>query len=350
MTKIIDFRSDTVTKPTQRMREAMYRAEVGDDVYHTDPTMNALQEYMAELCGKDGAIFVPSGTFGNQLALYTHCDRGNEVILAEDCHIVEHEAGAAAIIAGVQLRTLESVHGMMDLAKVQRAIRKEEDIHFPKTGLIAIESAFSDGAVMTLDYMKQLRALADQYNLKIHLDGARVFNAATALNVEVREILQYVDSANICLSKGLCAPVGSMLVGDAAFIQEAFKKRKIMGGGMRQVGILAAAGFIAVKEMRLRLIEDHDHARYLAERLDIISGIEVLKDRLDINLVFFKVTDPKLLSLMTKERFEREGIWINDQEEGLFRFVTHYFVDKADIDRAVDFIIKIKEMATRGQA
>lgn len=345
--KVIDFRSDTVTKPTQRMREAMYRAEVGDDVYGTDPTTNKLQAYMAELCNKEAALFVPSGTFGNQLALFTHCKRGDEVILADDCHIVEHEVGSAAVIAGVQLRTIESIHGVMDLAKVERAIRKEEDIHYPDTGLICIENAFSDGGVMDLDYMRKLRQLADKYQLKIHLDGARVFNAATALNVEVREILKYVDSANICLSKGLCAPIGSMLVGSKEFIDHATKKRKLMGGGMRQVGILSAAGFIAVKEMRLRLIEDHDNARYLAERLDIISGIEVQKDCLDINMVFFKVTDEKLRACLTPERFEKEGILINPEEGGLFRFVTHYYIDQADIDKTIDFIIKIKEKTSR---
>ena len=345
--KMIDFRSDTVTKPTQRMREAMYRAEVGDDVYGTDPTTNRLQDYMAELCDKDAALFVPSGTFGNQLALFTHCKRGDEVILAEDCHIVAHEVGSAAVIAGVQLRTLESRHGMMDLEKVEKAIRKTEDIHFPDTGLICIENAFSDGGVINLEYMRKLRALADKYKLKIHLDGARVFNAATALNVEVKEVLKYVDSANICLSKGLCAPIGSMLIGSKDFIESALKKRKLMGGGMRQVGILAAAGFIAVKEMRLRLIEDHDNARYLAERLDIISGIEVKRDCLDINLVFFKVTDEKLLACLTPEIFAREGILINPEEDGLFRFATHYYIDKEDIDKTIDFIIKIKERTSR---
>ena len=345
--KMIDFRSDTVTKPTQRMREAMYRAEVGDDVYGTDPTTNRLQDYVAELCDKDAALFVPSGTFGNQLALFTHCKRGDEVILAEDCHIVAHEVGSAAVIAGVQLRTLESRHGMMDLEKVEKAIRKTEDIHFPDTGLICIENAFSDGGVIYLEYMRKLRALADKYKLKIHLDGARVFNAATALNVEVKEVLKYVDSANICLSKGLCAPIGSMLVGSKDFIESALKKRKLMGGGMRQVGILAAAGFIAVKEMRLRLIEDHDNARYLAERLDIISGIEVKRDCLDINLIFFKVTDEKLLACLTPEIFAREGILINPEEDGLFRFATHYYIDKEDIDKTIDFIIKIKERTSR---
>lgn len=345
--KIIDFRSDTVTKPTQRMREAMYRAEVGDDVYGDDVTVNALQDYMAQICGKEAGLFVPSGTFSNQLSLFTHCNRGDEVILPEECHIIQHETGASAIIAGVQLRAIASNHGKMPLGKVEAAIRKEPDIHYPKTSLICIENAFSDGTVVDLDYMKELRALADQYDLKIHLDGARLFNATTALNADIKEMLAAVDSASICLSKGLCAPIGSILVGDKAFIEQARYKRKLMGGGMRQVGIVAAAGFIAAKEMRLRLVEDHDNARYLAERLEIISGIEVMRSQLDINMVFFKITDEKLANYFKPELFAKQNILINPVEEGLMRFVTHYYITKEDIDRTIDLIIKLKEQTQR---
>lgn len=347
MMKTIDFRSDTVTKPTHRMREAMYKAEVGDDVYGDDLTVNKLQDYMAELCGKEAALFVPSGTFGNQLALFTHCNRGDEVILPEECHIIQHETGASAIIAGVQLRALPTTFGKVKLDAVERAIRKEEDIHYPHTSLICLENAFSDGTVVDVEYFKSMRELADKYNLKIHLDGARVFNAATALDIDVKEMMQYVDSANICLSKGLCAPIGSILVGDQEFIDKARKKRKLMGGGMRQAGIIAAAGYIAAKEMRLRLVEDHDNARYLADRLEIISGLEVQRNRLDINMVFFKITDPKLKELLTVERFAKENIIINPEEDGFIRFVTHYYITKEDIDRTIDFIIKTKELTKR---
>lgn len=345
--KIIDFRSDTVTKPTQRMREAMYRAEVGDDVYGDDVSVNTLQEYMASICGKEASLFVPSGTFGNQLALFTHCERGNEVILPEECHIIQHETGASAIIAGVQLRAIASVHGKMSLDRVETAIRKEEDIHYPKTALICIENAFSDGTVIDLEYMKQLRELADRYGLRIHMDGARFFNAATALNVDIKEMLRCVDSVNICLSKGLCAPIGSMLVGTKDFIDQARKKRKLMGGGMRQVGLIAAAGYIAAKEMRLRLVEDHENARYLAERLEIISGIEVMRDQLDINMVFFKINDPKLAGLFKPELFSKHGFCINPPEEGMMRFVTHYHITKNDIDQMIEFIIQLKERSKK---
>lgn len=341
--KTIDFRSDTVTKPTQRMRETMYRAEVGDDVYGDDVSANELQKYIAKLTGKESSIFVPSGTFANQLALFTHCNRGDEVILPDDCHIVQHETGASSIIAGVQLRTIASVHGKMPLEDVENAIRKDEDIHCPNTGLICIENAFSDGCVIDIEYMKSLRELADKYSLKIHLDGARVFNAATALNVDIKDIANLVDSMNICLSKGLCAPMGSVLVGTSDFINGAIRKRKIMGGGMRQIGIVASAGLIAVKEMSLRLKEDHDNAKYLAEKLSLIPGIEVFKDQLDINMVFFKITDPKLETFFTKEIFAREQILINSSENGFMRFVTHYYITKEDIDRAVNFIEGLTE-------
>lgn len=333
---IIDFRSDTVTIPTPAMREAMYHAEVGDDVYGTDPTMNRLQAFMAELTGKEASLFVPSGTFGNQLALFTHCRRGDEVILAEDCHIVAHEVGAAAVIAGVQLITLPSIHGMMDLATVEKKIRKVADVHYPDTGLICLENAYSDGGVISLEYLQALRALANQYGVKVHLDGARVFNAATALDVDVKEILQYVDSASICLSKGLCAPIGSMLVGSTEFIEHALKKRKLMGGGMRQVGMLAAAGYLALTKMRLRLHEDHDHAKYLAKRLSEIPGIFVKIDCLDINLVFFEVNDATLLAKMTPAYFAEAGILLNPDEDGLFRLVTHYYIDKDAIDTFIE--------------
>jgi len=345
--KMIDFRSDTVTKPTQRMRDAMCRAEVGDDVYGDDVTVNKLQEYVAGLCGMEAALFVPSGTFCNQLALFTHCNRGDEVILSDECHIVQHEAGSAAIIAGVNLRTLATVNGKMNLEKLERTIRKEKDIHYPETKLICLENAFSDGTVIDIGYMRDVKRIADKYGINVHLDGARFFNAVTSLNCDIREITENVDSINICLSKGLCAPIGSILVGSKDFIINATKKRKIMGGGMRQVGIIAAAGQIAVKEMRLRLVEDHDNARYLAERLDIISGIEVLKNKLDINMVFFRIKDDKLKSVFTESNFAKYGILINPEEDGLFRFVTHYYITREYIDETIKLIIKLKERSQR---
>lgn len=335
--QFIDLRSDTVTFPTQRMREAMLDAPVGDDVYEDDPTMLKLEEYAANLAGKEAALFTPSGTFANQLALFTHCKRGDEVILPHDCHVVMHEVGAASVIAGVQLRTMPAQHGVMDVKSVERAIR-EEDIHCPETGLICMENAYSDGTVVSLEDMRSIFSVAKAHNIPLHMDGARVFNAAAVLNVEAKEILRYTDSAMFCLSKGLCAPAGSMLVGTKEFIAKARKKRKLMGGGMRQVGLLGAAGLIALKEMRIRLVEDHENAKYLAEELDRISGIEVDKDCLDINMVFFKVQDEHLRGKMIMQNFLKHGIKINPEEDGAFRFVTHYYVGREDIDKVLEVI------------
>ena len=339
--KYIDLRSDTVTEPTQRMREAMMEAIVGDDVYEDDPTMNELEEYAAALVGKEAAIFVPSGTFANQLAIFTWCTRGDEVILPHDCHVVMHEAGAASVIAGVQLRTLVATNGQMNPAQVRSAIR-EDNIHYPETGLICMENAYSDGTVLPIEHMQEIYAIAKSNNIPVHLDGARVFNAATALKIDIKDLLKYTDSVMFCLSKGLCAPVGSMLVGDKEFIAKARKKRKIMGGAMRQAGILGASGLIALKEMRLRLIEDHDNAKYLAEELDKVQGIEVIKDALDINMVFFRITDDRLETQMTEENFYKQGIKINGLEDGLMRFVTHYYVNKKDIDKVLGVINEMR--------
>lgn len=340
--KYIDLRSDTVTEPTDRMRAAMAEALVGDDVYEDDPTIKLLEEYTAKLTGKEAALFTPSGTFANQLALFTHCNRGEEVILPHDCHIIAHEVGGASVIAGVQLRAIESVNGKMDIDKVKKAIRYVDDIHYPETGLICIENAYSDGTVLSLDYMKELHMVAKEAGLKIHMDGARLFNAALSMKEEVSEVLKYVDSAMFCLSKGLCAPVGSMLVGDIDFIKKARKKRKLMGGGMRQAGILGAAGLIALKEMRLRLVEDHENAKYMAEELSKIQGIEVLKDNLDINMVFFNITDNRLKGKMTQEAFLKEGIKINPEEDNMMRFVCHYYISKSDIDTVINLIHRLR--------
>lgn len=221
--KYIDLRSDTVTEPTQRMREAMMDAIVGDDVYEDDPTMKELEEYVANLVGKEATLFVPSGTFANQLAIFTWCNRGDEVILPHDCHVVMHEVGAASVIAGVQLRSMPAINGQMNPQMVKEAIR-EDDIHYPETGLICMENAYSDGTVLPLEHMQEIYAIAKAHDIPVHLDGARVFNAATALKVDAKDMLRYTDSVMFCLSKGLCAPVGSILAGSKEFIAKARKK------------------------------------------------------------------------------------------------------------------------------
>lgn len=335
--KIIDLRSDTVTEPTDRMRDAMCKAMVGDDVYGDDPTVNELEKHAAELVGKEAALFVPSGTFGNQLALFTHCKRGDEVILGEDCHIVAHEVGGSAVIAGVQLRALETNKGKLNLDKVKSTIRsEEEDIHFPGTSLICVENAYSNGSVVDLEYMRDVAEIAKDRNIKVHLDGARLFNAATYLDVDVKNITRYCDSVMFCLSKGLCAPIGSILAGDREFIDKARKKRKLMGGGMRQAGFLGAAGIIALREMTGRLKEDHENALYLANRLEEMSNIKVDRDNLNINLVFFKIENCTKSSEVIVNFFKEKGIKINGPEAGKMRFATHYWITKEDVDYVVE--------------
>lgn len=322
-----DLRSDTVTQPTERMREAMGRAETGDDVYGDDPTVKKLEALGAKMTGKEAALFVPSGTFGNELALLTWCPRGSEVILGDECHIIGHEAGAAALIAGVQTRCVSAPNGMPDAGEIKKRVRKRE-LHTPATSLICLENAHSLGKSVPVEYMKTIKTLAEEHGLPVHLDGARIFNAARALGRDARDIAACADSVMFCLSKGLCAPVGSLLAGPARFIAEARLNRKIMGGGMRQAGILAAAGLIALEEHTALLDADHARARRLEEKLGEIPGLQVEAGR-DINMVFFKV---KTVSGREQEEFARRGILINPAEDGTFRFVTHYWIGDAEVE------------------
>jgi threonine aldolase len=332
----IDLRSDTVTKQPEFMKEAMFKAEVGDDVYGDDPTIIKLENLAAEIIGKEAALFVPSGTFGNQLALFTHCKRGSEVILADSNHIIAHEVGASSIIAGVQLRSIDSNNGVIKTNEIEKRIRfEDEDIHFPSTSLICVENAHSSGNVLSLGEMDEIYTVAKKYNLPVHLDGARVFNASASLNVDVKEITKYCDSIMFCLSKGLCAPVGSILAGSKEFIAKARKKRKLMGGGLRQAGFLAAAGIVALNDMTKRLNEDHENAKLLASELNKLPEINVNLDNVKINMVFFSFKDNSIDTKNLVKFFLENNIKINDAENGLMRFVTHYWVTKEDIYRII---------------
>jgi threonine aldolase len=331
---MIDLRSDTVTQPTPAMRQAIAEAVVGDDVYGDDPTLRKLEELGAAMLGKEAALFVPSGTFGNQLALFTWCPRGTEVILGEECHIIQHEAGAASVIAGVQTRTISAPYGVMDPAAVQLKIRKA-DLHAPATSLICIENAHSNGSVVPLSNMEAINRISAK--IPVHLDGARIFNAAVVLKVSAAEIASYADSVMFCLSKGLCAPVGSLLAGSKKFIESARLKRKIMGGGMRQAGFLAAAGITALTEMTERVSEDHARAKRLAEALSSISGIAVDSNALGINMVFFKhaaarSSEKEALVLKT---FLDAGILMHASDHGTYRFVTHYWIGDKELDAVI---------------
>jgi len=327
--KWIDLRSDTVTLPGEEMRAAMANAEVGDDVYGDDPTVNRLEEIAAEVLGKESAVFVPSGTFGNQLSILTHTLRGDEVIIPASNHIIVHEAGASAVIAGVQMRTLDCDDGMPSVDRILKAIRGE-DLHYPRTGLICLENAHSSGRVLPMEYMKEVYSLARERAVPVHLDGARIFNAAVSLGIDAGEIASKADSVMFCLSKGLGAPIGSMLVGTKDFISRARKGRKIMGGAMRQAGIIAAAGIMAIEKMIDRLGEDHENARYLAKKLEEIKGIEIMRDRLDINMVFFKLGQGRPEAIVGE--LYRERIKINPPEGDEWRLVTNLDVSRSDLD------------------
>ena len=341
MEKWIDLRSDTVTQPTQEMREAMYRAQVGDDVYGDDPTMNELESKAAEMLGKEAALFMASGTMGNAVAVMSHIQRGNEVILSDTAHIVAHEVGGAAVLSQAFIRTLHFKDGLFDAEQIRAAIRDRSNIHYPYTGLICVEEPLATGKVVPLERLQQVYQMAKEENIPVHMDGARIFNAATALGVDVKEIAACTDSVMFCLSKGLCAPVGSMLVGSKEYIERARRNRKMLGGGMRQCGFLAAAGLIALEVMTKRLQEDHDNAKYMAQRLQKMPGVSLDMNSVEINMVFFKLDAPKEVIDSLPEKMLEAGVKINGIEDGEFRFVTTHDTSREDIDRALDAFEKI---------
>ncbi|MGD9100836.1 MAG: low-specificity L-threonine aldolase [Anaerolineae bacterium] len=336
---MIDLRSDTVTLPTPAMREAIYRAEVGDDVMGEDPSVNRLEEMAAERMGKPAALFVASGTMGNLAALLAHCQRGDEVILGNLAHTFLYEAGGMAALGGIHPHTLPNQpDGTLDLDQVRAALRPDNP-HFPPSRLIALENTHNrcGGVAIAPDYFSAVRELADRRGLCIHLDGARIFNAAVALGVDPREITQHVDSVTFCLSKGLSAPVGSVLCGDVDMIYHAHRARKMLGGGMRQAGILAAAGIVALEQMVERLAEDHVRARRLAEGMANIPGLVVDLERVQTNIVYFSLTqETKLTPEDMAAQLRERGVLV-----GWARAVTHRGIDDADIETALAALSKV---------
>nr|HID14113.1 low-specificity L-threonine aldolase [Anaerolineae bacterium] len=335
--KIIDLRSDTVTQPTPAMREAMYRAEVGDDVFGEDPTVNRLERMAADRLGKEAALFVASGTMGNLVALLTHCGRGDEVILGDRCHTFLFEQGGMAALGGITPRPIPNQpDGTLRLEDVVGAIRAD-NLHFPRTRLVCLENTHNmcNGTPLTGEYTAQVAHLAHNHGLRVHLDGARIFNAAVALGVDVRELVREVDSVMFCLSKGLCAPVGSLLCGSADFIAEARRARKVVGGGMRQAGVLAAAGLVALEQMTDRLAEDHARAKRLVEGLARIPGVEVTP--VTTNILYFRLTEgvSKTPEEVVEALAER-GVRVLGREDGRFRAVTHYWISDEDIERTIE--------------
>ncbi|MFZ1042129.1 MAG: low-specificity L-threonine aldolase [Anaerolineales bacterium] len=339
----VDLRSDTVTKPTPEMREAMANAEVGDDVYGDDPTVNRLQEMAADRIGKQAALFVPSGTMGNLAGILAHCQRGDEAILGKENHTYLHEAGGISVLGGVHSCQLENQpDGSLLLSDIEAAIRSD-DQHEPITRLVCLENTHNHcgGTVQTPETTRRIADFVHVRGLKVHLDGARIFNAAAALNVNVKELTASVDSVTFCLSKGLCAPVGSVLCGDKEFIKRAHRLRKMLGGGMRQAGILAAAGISALERMTQRLGEDHARARNLAEGLSENRGI-VLNGVPQTNMVFFDLAPQiKMSTDEITDKLKGRGILVSASGMRRFRLVTHYWIDDAAVNKTIEAFSKV---------
>jgi threonine aldolase len=332
--RYIDLRSDTVTMPTDEMRKAMATAPVGDDVYEDDPTIKRLEELAARMAGKEAALFVPSGTMGNQLAIMSHTSYGDEIIVGANSHIVVHEVGAAARLSGVSYAIVDNPDDRIYAKDVIRKIRTD-DIHHPRTGLVCLENALANGTVVPLNIMKETYETAKANGLPVHTDGARLFNAATALGVDASEVARYTDSIMFCLSKGLCAPVGSMLAGSGEFINRARKHRKLLGGGMRQAGILAAAGIIALEEMTKRLSSDHENAKYMMERLMEIPEISLKPENVQIDMVYFGIKKEDFDAADFTEYLLTNGVKINNDWPLEFRYVTHNDISRDDIDKVI---------------
>ena len=332
---MIDLRSDTLTHPTQSMRDAMATAEVGDDVFQEDPTVQKLETLSAEIMGKEAALFVPSGCMGNLISLLSHCGRGDEILLGDRSHISLYEVGGVAALGGVHPRPLPNKNdGTISIDLLEKGIR-HSDIHCPPTRLICLENTqnFCQGSPITPEYMTEVREIANKFGLKIHLDGARIFNAAVALGVPVAKLTEKVDSVMFCLSKGLSAPVGSLVCGSSEFIVKARKARKMVGGGMRQVGHIAAAGLIAITEQVDRLQEDHDNAKFLASQLSVLDGIEVDVTRIKTNIIFFKLTGINGEVLLNQ--LEQNQIKILMTDADVFRAVLHREVSKEQVQTVV---------------
>lgn len=330
----VDLRSDTVTVPTAEMREAMARAEVGDDVYAEDPTVNRLQDLAAEMIGFEGALFVPSGTMSNQIALAVHVRRGSEVIVPMGAHVYEYEPGAMAVISGALPRLVEAPRGAPTPGGVRAAIRRSG--HQAPTGLVVLENThnLAGGAVVPLATVAAIQAVAAEEGLPTHLDGARAFNAAAALGVTIADVTRGFDSVSICLSKGLGAPVGSLLLGSNEFLQEAHRYRKLLGGGMRQAGVLAAAGLIALTRMPQLLPADHARARRLAEALATTPGIGIDMGSVQTNMVYATVADSAALA----KRCAARGVGVGAMGPTTVRLVTHHQVNDADLELATQVV------------
>ncbi len=340
---VIDLRSDTITRPTSAMRKAMAEAEVGDDVFKEDPTVNRLEELAARRMGKPAALLVGSGTMGNLVSQLAHCGRGDETILGDQSHVFFYEQGGASALGGIHPRTLANeMDGTLALEKITAAIRPD-DVHFPRSRLVILENTHNrcSGTPLTPAYTTAVGRLVHQHGLKLHIDGARIFNAAVALGVDVNQLAAPADSVTFCLSKGLAAPVGSVVCGDENFIARARRARKSVGGGMRQAGIIAAAGIVALTEMVDRLAEDHANARALAMGLAQISGLRIDPDAIATNIVYFRVAQKGLDAPTMAAQLGAQGVRVLPTAKDQIRAVLNYHVTAADVQRALEAFSRV---------
>ncbi len=346
MKKLIDLRSDTVTKPSAGMRKAMFEAEVGDDVYSEDPTVTKLQSYVAELLGKEAALYVPSGTMANQICLNVLTNPGDEVICDRNAHIFQYESGSPAALSGLQLNLVESERGIFTQEQIEPLIRPTSAYYMARTRVIEIENTHNraGGTIIPLENIKSISDLAKRYNLYMHLDGARIWNASVVTNISPAEYSNHFDSVSVCLSKGLGAPIGSVLAGTKDFVKEAFRIRKAWGGGMRQVGVIAAAGLYAIQNNISRLNEDHEKAKILAKRLSKISKIGITPDNVETNILMFTLNGISIEDFLVK--CKNEGLLLGAGKVGEIRAVTHMDVSFDEINIAVNIIEKVLSKVT----
>ena len=335
--QVIDLRSDTITLPTQEMRKAMYEAEVGDDSRGDDPTVNRLEEMAADITGKEAAMLVPSGTMGNLVSVLTHCQRGNEAIMGNLAHIYLYESAGASTLASIQPRLVPNgPHGRLDPEDVRAAIRPEAR-YFPRTTLVCLENTHNacSGGVLTREEMKEVCDVAHEHGIPVHLDGARIFNAAVYLGVSAAELVQDVDDLSFCLSKGLSGPVGSLFCSSKDIVQEARRARQMLGGAMRQSGVIAAAGIVALNTMIDRLAEDHENARLLALGLAQIPGLSINPEDIQTNIVMFDLDPHVATTQELLQRLEEKGVMAYSTRPGKIRMVTHRHITAKDIDQAL---------------
>jgi threonine aldolase len=335
---LIDLRSDTVTLPTPEMRDAIARAELGDDVYGEDPTINRLEAMAASMTGKEAALLVPSGTMGNLAAMLTHCARGTKAIVGSESHTNLYEAGGASALGGIVLTPIANTEaGELELDELKRELATSDDHHFAQPSLVALENTHNrcGGAPIKLSHMAEVSDAAHRRKLPMHLDGARIFNAAIALETTAKDLSSFADSVSFCLSKGLACPVGSLLCGSREFISRAHRTRKVLGGGMRQAGIIAAAGIVALTTMVDRLADDHQNARALAQGFALVAGLNVRPVENRTNMVVFDVDGDSDAGRRFAKAMKERGVMISPREATSFRAVTHNGISRADVDRAV---------------